>query len=68
MLKACASFISHPLSYIYNHGLYTGIFSGHLNIVVVKRLYKAGDKTSKTNYIPISFDKLQTYLISNSFF
>ena len=26
ILKACASVISHPLSYIYNHSLYTGIF------------------------------------------
>ena len=26
ILKACASLISHPLSYIYNYWLYTGIF------------------------------------------
>jgi len=55
MLKGCASLISHPLSYICNHGLYAGIFSGHLNIVVVKRLYKEGDKSVMTNYRPFSF-------------
>ena len=44
MLKACSSFISHPLSYICNHSLYTGIFPGHLKTEVVKQLYKEGDK------------------------
>jgi len=37
-LKACASLISHPLSYIYNHSLYTDIFPDSLKIVVVKPL------------------------------
>jgi hypothetical protein len=52
-MKACASLISHPLSYIYNHSLYTGIFPDRLKIAVVKPLYKKGDKTSMTNYRPI---------------
>jgi hypothetical protein len=55
MLKACASFINHPLSHVCDLWLYTGIFPGCLNIVVVKQLYKEGDKTSMTNYRPISF-------------
>jgi hypothetical protein len=53
ILKACASLISHPLSYICNHSLCTGVFPDCLKIVVVKPLYK-GDKTSMTNYRPIS--------------
>jgi hypothetical protein len=52
--KACASLISHPLSYICNHSLHTGVFPDHLKIGVVKPLYKKGDKTSMTNYRPIS--------------
>jgi len=44
-LKACASFIGHPLSYIYNHSLYTSIFPGRLKIAVAKPLYEKGDKT-----------------------
>ena len=32
ILKACASLNSHPLSYIYNHSLYTGIFPDRLKI------------------------------------
>jgi Notch-like protein len=53
ILKACASLISHPLSYICNHSLDTGIFPDQLKIAVVKPLYKK-DKTSMTNYRPIS--------------
>jgi len=57
ILKACASLISHPLSYIYNHLLYTGIFPDHLKIAVVKPISKTGNKTSMTNYRPISLLK-----------
>jgi hypothetical protein len=39
-LKTCASLISHPLSYIYNHLIYTGIFSDCLKIAGVKPMYK----------------------------
>jgi len=39
ILQACASLISHTLSYIYNHLLYTGIFPVCLKIAVVKPLY-----------------------------
>ena len=58
MLKDCASLISHPLSYVCNHGLCAGIFPGRLNIVVVKQ------QARRQNY----YDKLQAYLISNGFF
>jgi hypothetical protein len=54
ILKVCVSFISHPLSYIYNHPLYTGIFPGCLKIAVVKPFYKKGDTSGMTNYRPIS--------------
>jgi len=46
--------ISHTLRYICIHSLYTGIFLGRLNIAVVKPLYKTRDKTSMTNYRPIT--------------
>ena len=42
--KVCASLISHPLSYICNHSLYTGILYDCLKIAVVKPLYKKGGK------------------------
>jgi hypothetical protein len=54
MLKACASRINKPLSYIYNHLLYAGIFTDHLRIAVVNLLYKKGDKTSGTDHKPFS--------------
>jgi hypothetical protein len=53
ILKTCASLISHSLIYICNHSLYTGIFPDHLKIVVVKPLYKKGDKTNMANYTTI---------------
>jgi len=48
-LKTCASFISHPLNYIYNHLLYTGIFHDCLKISGVNPMYKKEDKTRMTN-------------------
>jgi hypothetical protein len=53
-VKACASLISQPLSHICNHSLYRGVFPYHLKISIVKPLFKKGDKTSMTNYRPIS--------------
>jgi hypothetical protein len=49
-LKTCASVISNPLSYIYYHLLYTGIFDGRLKMEAVKLLYKKGE----TIYSPVS--------------
>ena len=53
IIKSCASLISIPLSYIYNYSLHTGIFPDHLKMVVVKTLYKKGDKCNISNYGPI---------------
>jgi len=58
ILKACASLVSHPLSYIYNHLIYMGIFPDHLKIAVVKPISKTGNKSSMTNYRPISLLKV----------
>ena len=54
ILKACAPLISHSLSYIYNHSLYTGIFPDHPKIAVIKPLNKKRDKSRMTNYWSIS--------------
>jgi hypothetical protein len=54
ILTAYASLISQPLSHIYNHSLYTGVFPDNLKISIVKPLFKKGDKTSMTNYRPTS--------------
>jgi hypothetical protein len=54
ILNASATLISHTLSYIYIHSLYTGIFPERPNIAVVKPLYKTADKTRMTNYRPTS--------------
>jgi len=54
ILKACALLISHSLSCIYNHSLYTGIFPDHPKIAAIKPLNKKGDKNRMTNYRCIS--------------
>jgi hypothetical protein len=40
ILKACASLISQPLSHIYNHSLYTGVFPDHLKISIVNSFHE----------------------------
>jgi hypothetical protein len=40
IIKVCASLISHPLTHICNHPLFTGIFPDCLKISVVQPLYK----------------------------
>ena len=55
ILHACPSLTSHPLSYIYCHSLYSGIFPDSLKIAVVKPLYRKGDKTNMTHYRPIHY-------------
>ena len=45
--------ISHSLSCVCNHALYTGILTDHLKIVVVVLLYNKRGKISVTNYWPI---------------
>jgi hypothetical protein len=54
ILKTCAPLISQPLSHIHNHPLYMGVFPDHLKISTVKPLFKKGDKTSMTKYMPMS--------------
>jgi hypothetical protein len=66
ILKACASLISHPLSYIYSHSLYTGIFPGHLTVTVGKQVHKKGDKTSMTNYRLISLLMVHSKVVEKS--
>ena len=54
IIKSCASLISIPLSYICNYSLHTGIFPDCRKMVIIKPLYKKGDKFDISNYRPIS--------------
>jgi hypothetical protein len=54
ILKASSAIISCPLAHICNHSLYTGTFPDCLKVSEAKPLHKKGDKTSITNYRPIS--------------
>jgi len=50
----CNSLISKPLSYVSNKSIRTGVFPDHLKYAIVKPLFKNGDRTSISNYRPIS--------------
>jgi hypothetical protein len=54
ILKACASLISWPLSHIYDHSLFTGVFPDRLKVSIVKSFFKEGNKSSMTDCRPIS--------------
>jgi hypothetical protein len=54
LLKISSGFTSSPLTYICNKSLSSGIFRDRLKYEVVKPLFKKGDKSNISNYMPIS--------------
>jgi sarcosine oxidase/L-pipecolate oxidase len=53
-LKHCMNAISKPISHICNASLNQGIYPDRLKFAIVKPIYKKGEKTSVSNYRPIS--------------
>jgi len=79
ILKASASFILSPLTYIFNKVRSTGIFPDWLKYSEVQPLFKKGEKTEISNYRPISllpsfskiiekiiYKRLNCYLLRNN--
>jgi hypothetical protein len=54
LLKISSSFISSPLTHICNKSISLGIFPDRMKYAVVKPLFKKGDRSSISNYRPIS--------------
>jgi hypothetical protein len=54
VLKSCTKTISSPLAYICNLALASGIFPSRLKFSMVKPIFKKRNKTSMSNYRPIS--------------
>ena len=54
LLKEAAAQISHPLTFIFNMSLQTGTFPSEWKKARVIPVFKSGDRTTKTNYRPIS--------------
>jgi hypothetical protein len=54
ILKACAPYVSSPLTQIFNKILITGTFPDRLKFSEIKPLYKKGDKSDLVNYRLIS--------------
>jgi Notch-like protein len=54
LLKISSSFISSPLTHICNKSISLGIFPDHMKYPVVKPLFKKVDRSSISNYRPIS--------------
>jgi len=50
----CNSLISKPLSYICNKSIQTGVFPDCFRYESVKPLFKNGDRSSISNYRPVS--------------
>jgi hypothetical protein len=50
----CNSLISKPLSFFCNKSIQTGVFPDRLKYANVKPVYKNGDRSSISNYRPIS--------------
>jgi hypothetical protein len=54
LLKISSHFISSPLTYICNKLISLGIFPDRLKYAVVKPLFKKGNRSSISNYRPMS--------------
>ena len=54
ILKLSASFIISPLTYICNKSLSSVVFPERLKCVIIKSVYKKGDKLFTANYRPVS--------------
>jgi len=55
IFKISASFISFPLTYIFNKAMKSGIFPLRLKYALIKPIFKNGDKNKIANYRPIFF-------------
>ncbi len=68
-VKQVKDYLVEPLTYIYNLSLSSGIFPSKLKIAKVLPIYKKGDKSSVTNYRPVSvlpvFSKLFEKIVYN---
>ncbi|CAH2098975.1 unnamed protein product [Euphydryas editha] len=53
-LKKCARQLARPLTLIYNHSLYSGVFPTRWKVAYVTPVYKSGNSKDITNYRPIS--------------
>jgi hypothetical protein len=67
MLKVCASLISHPLTHICSHLLFTGIFPDQFKVSVVRPLYIV-QKRGQNQYVSllITFSKVLEKIMHNS--
>jgi hypothetical protein len=54
ILKLCSSLISRPFSFICNKSILMGVFPDRLKYAVVKPLYKTDERSSTSDYRPIS--------------
>jgi hypothetical protein len=69
LLKISLSFISSPLTYIFNTSIFSGIFPDRMKYAVVKPFFKKDDRSSIFNYRPIcilsSFSKVIDKIVYN---
>ena len=54
LLKISVNYICSPITHICNKSISTGIFPERLKFSIIKPLFKKGDRTSLSNYRPIS--------------
>ena len=58
LLKISINYICSPLTHICNNSISTGIFPERLKFSIIKPLFKKGDRTTPSNYQPISLTAL----------
>ena len=54
LLKSCASFLIHPLHYLFSLSLQTSVIPSEWKVHTIKPIFKSDDKSNVKNYCPIS--------------
>ena len=52
--KHCFGELCHPLKYLFNLSLQSGVFPDLMKAAIVSRVFKTGDTVEISNYCPIS--------------
>jgi Reverse transcriptase (RNA-dependent DNA polymerase) len=67
LIKQCAEYVNHVLSYIINQSFNEGVFPEILKLAIIKPLHKKGSKTDLNNYRPVNLLSVFSKIFEKAF-